>query len=313
MKPPCISRWLLTGVLCIVSSGIPALAGSAEPPERSGGCVWLDADGEPLPFQDHASILEVLRTASVLDRKKVGRGIAGTEKVTLEHDGLRFHAAFRTIDRRVEDTSLRSARHAVVYRDDALFEVAAYELSELLGIGRVPPVVARTIDGVEGTVQIWLEGATPEFVLVERGELDPPDAARFNQQKKIMRVFDNLIANPDRNQGNLLFDGQWTLWLIDHTRAFRRTSRLIEPHKLDGYDRRLWTILREADEETIRRRLEPYLEREEMSDLMRRRAKLIRRFEKLIARKGEHVVLFDLRPPKPGGSGSKGPGSAGQL
>ena len=39
-----------------------------------------------------------------------------------------------------------------------------------------------------------------------------------------MRVFDELIANTDRNQGNMLIDKQWKLWLIDHTRGFRTTS-----------------------------------------------------------------------------------------
>ena len=36
-----------------------------------------------------------------------------------------------------------------------------------------------------------------------------------------MRVFDELIANTDRNLGNMLIDRQWKLWLIDHSRAFR--------------------------------------------------------------------------------------------
>jgi hypothetical protein len=32
-------------------------------------------------------------------------------------------------------------------------------------------------------------------------------------------MFDQLIANIDRNQGNLLYDRDWHLVLIDHSRA----------------------------------------------------------------------------------------------
>ena len=40
-----------------------------------------------------------------------------------------------------------------------------------------------------------------------------------------MKLFDQLIANIDRNQGNLLYDADWHLFLIDHSRAFTtRTS-----------------------------------------------------------------------------------------
>ena len=37
-----------------------------------------------------------------------------------------------------------------------------------------------------------------------------------------VRVFDELIANRDRNIGNMLWTSTWKMWMIDHTRAFRR-------------------------------------------------------------------------------------------
>ena len=48
----------------------------------------------------------------------------------------------------------------------------------------------------------------------------------WNAQLHILRVFDELIANTDRNQGNMLIDSRWKLWLIDHSRAFRTSSDL---------------------------------------------------------------------------------------
>jgi hypothetical protein len=278
---------------------VPLPKARAEEPSRGlDDYVWLDVDGQPLPFQDHTEIREAMRAATVISREPTDRGIAEVEKIELEVGGTRFHAAFRHVDvsKRAAPT-LGARRRGEEYRDAAIFESAAYELSELLGIGRVPPVVVRKVGEKDGTVQIWMEEVTPEVVLVEEDRYEPPDALRFVQQKQIMSVFDNLISNRDRNQGNLLIDRDWNLWLIDHTRAFTRSSSLLSKDKLVMCERRLWASLQEVDEETIRLRLEPFLERTEISNLLRRRTKLIRHFEKLITKRGEAAVLYDVKPP----------------
>ena len=254
-------------------------------------------NGEPLPFQDHTTIRDWLRSANVISREKVKRGIAGVEKLVLEHEGIRFHAAFRSVDVTVRKAAPRGVeRSTKKYRDAAIFESAAYEISELLGIGRVPPVVERRIDDLNGTVQIWMEATSPEVVLIQENRLRPPDPVRWNQQKQILFVFDNLICNSDRNQGNLLIDRGWNIWFIDHTRAFKRSSKLIYLDKLTACERQLWKSLRETDDHTLRLRLEPYLESREITKLLTRRRTLIRRIQSLIKKHGEDAVLFDLRP-----------------
>jgi hypothetical protein len=114
-----------------------------------------------------------------------------------------------------------------------------------------------------------------------------------------MYVFDTLIANTDRNQGNLLIDDRWNIWLIDHTRAFRRTEELLYGKRLTTCERGMWAALQQVGEDTLEQHLEPHLERAEIVSLLRRRANLIRQFEKLISKQGEDAVLYDLRPPKP--------------
>jgi hypothetical protein len=136
---------LLVAVVALTSAS--ARYAHAQSPTGLDGYVWRDASGEPLPFQDHETIMEVLRTARVISREKVGRGVAGVERLLLAHEGLRFHAARKSAPRGIEKPTKK-------YRDAAIFESAAYELSELLGIGRVPPVVNRSIDGQDGTLQI---------------------------------------------------------------------------------------------------------------------------------------------------------------
>ena len=287
---------LLTAIVAL-SYGCARFA-HAESPTGIDGYIWLDANDERLPFQDDAAIQEWMRSANMISREKVGRGIAGVEKLVLEYEGLQIHAAFRHVDITVRKSAPQGIEQPrKKYRDAAIFESAAYELSELLGIGRVPPVVERSIDGQQGTVQIWMEGIRPEVVLIQGDQLHPPDGARWRQQKQIMYVFDNLTANSDRNQGNLLIDRSWNIWFIDHTRAFKRSSTLIYRNKLTQCERRLWKSLREVDEGTLRQRLDPFLESQEISKLLTRRRLLIRHIQSLINKNGEDEVLFDLRPP----------------
>ncbi len=270
-------------------------------PHLGHGYTWLDVDGRPLPFQEFEAIEKALREARVISREPVGIGVAGTERVVLELEGVRFRAAFRTVDRREQDTSSRNYGRPTKHylKDSALFENAAYELSELFGLHRVPPVVLRQLDGASGSLQIWMEGVTPESVLHEEGGLDPPDPTRWNRQKRLMFVFDNIVANRDRNKGNLLIDGSWTIWLIDHTRAFGTSSRLLYPDEMVACDRVVWDRLRTVQDDAIRERLEPYLSSKEISRVIRRRAKVVERLGDLIGSRGEDAVLFDLARREP--------------
>jgi len=292
------SRAFMALMTVAMVSCVQIRSAHAQSPTGIGGHIWLDSNEKPLSFQDHASIQDWMRSATVISREKVGRGIAGVEKLELKHETLHINAAFRHVDITVRKTAPQGIEQPrKKYRDAAIFESAAYEISELLGIGRVPPVIERSVDGQEGTVQIWMEAIRPEVVLIQGDQLLPPDVMRWRQQKQIMYVFDNLIANSDRNQGNLLIDRSWNIWFIDHTRAFKRSSTLIYRDKLTQCERQLWTALREVDEETLRQRVEPYLESQEISKLLTRRRLLIRHIQSLINKNGEEEVLFDLRPP----------------
>jgi len=304
MSTPCVvrfapsstrSRLLLLAAVVSLPAAQVRLVG-AEPPTQPSH-VWLDVEGQKLPFQDDDTIRDVLRSARVVSRTELDRGVAGVERFVLEHDNTRFHAAWRSVDRNEKELSPGS-RRPKRYRDAAVFECAAYELSELLGLRRVPPTVQRRVGTQEGTLQIWLEGTSGEDELSARDEMQPPDVKRWLRQKQVMYVFDNLISNADRNQGNIMIDGNWTIWFIDHSRAFERSSRLPYSKKVTACERRLWTSLRELDEDTVRQRLEPFLEGKEISTLLSRREKLIDHIQKLIDKKGEDAVLFDLQPPR---------------
>lgn len=261
------------------------------------GYVYRDIDGNPLPFQDHPTIVNVLRSASIVDQELMNRGVAGNIQLVLDHQGIRIRAVLRVIDK--EEREKTASKSIILkFRDSYIYEAAAYELDMMLGIGRIPPTTVRRVGEHQGTVQIWMERVTPEDILVDDDRLHPPNIERYTQQKAIMHVFDALIANTDRNQGNLLIDDHWNIWFIDHTRAFRETSKLIGLDHLDSCERRLWTVLASTDREAIRELMEPYLSPAEIKKLLRRRDKLIEHFQNRIEKYGEDAVLFDLLPPE---------------
>ena len=296
----CSSR-CRTWRLALVTLATASLAGApieaqTTPEPRAAAHVWLDGAGDPLPLQTHGEILEYLRSAEVVDRSPIGRGVTGAERIVLERGGVRVRAAFRTVDEihRGSFENLPTSVRRV--RDAAVFECAAYEVSEALGLGRVPPTVCRRIGKATGSVQIWLERGMTETDVAEKS-LEPPDMARWLLQKHLMYVFDALIANLDRNQGNVLIDGDWRLWFIDHTRAFVQTGDLLNRKRITRCSRDLWRVLRNLDEASLQQRLEPFLTKGEITALLKRRIELVAHIQKLIAAQGEAAVLFEIDPP----------------
>ncbi|MDG2263364.1 MAG: SCO1664 family protein [Actinomycetota bacterium] len=99
-------------------------------------------------------------------------------------------------------------------------EVAAFELSDELGWGLVPPTVAR--DGVhgEGSVQLFIDADFEEhhFTLVE-------DEIHHEQLKR-MAIFDVVANNTDRKSGHCLLAADGHIWGIDHGLCFSEDFKL---------------------------------------------------------------------------------------
>ena len=66
-----------------------------------------------------------------------------------------------------------------------------------------------------------------------------------------MKIWDELIQNKDRNRGNLLWTSDWSMWLIDRTRAFRLGKELVTPNDLTRCDRRLLEGMRALTTESL--------------------------------------------------------------
>ena len=175
-----------------------------------------------MPFQNDSEILEFLRTARVVTWKSVGVGVNDISKVLLEKDGVQLHAAFRKVSIFKQRIKMDNGDIKSSFRDDCRFELAAYRLSRPLGLDNVPPVVKRKIGSDTGTLQVWVENAMMEMERHSEN-LQPPRELPWTQQWQTIRLFDNLIENDDRNEGNILIDVDWKLWMIDHTGSFGTT------------------------------------------------------------------------------------------
>ncbi len=260
---------------------------------------WLGEEGEALPFDDAEAVRQFLSTAEIVSIRALPDGVTKPRRMAMESGGVRARAVFRYVHIESLRKRLSSGEFVMYFRDSYVNEVAAYELAALFGLDNIPPVVLREVSGQEGSVQAWLEHSMRETDRRQRG-LKPPNQRYYNNQFYQMRVFDNLIHNIDRNQGNFLFDENWKLWMIDHTRAFaREKKKLWAPDEVIGLTPELWRRLQEVKDEEIVAALDAYLPGPELRALLARRELLVELIRRRIAERGEGRVLFDLDPAKP--------------
>lgn len=271
-------------------------AAVAAPAARGPEGPWRGQDGKLLPFADADAALDFLRSAEIVERHVIQGTFNNPVRLTLERDGVRARAIFRTVEQSGMSLN-QKIDHRLMLRDSYRFEVAAWELARLLGLDNVPPTALRTIDGQEGSIQLWIEQASPVDALTAGGQaLAQPDL--YALQRHELQVFDALILNYDRNAGNQLLDGGGKLWYVDHTRTFMRMPDLLDADNLRFCDRRLLNGLKQLDRDAVKTALAPYLEPAQIDALLKRQKLLLKRFDRLIAERGEDAVVFELIRPR---------------
>ena len=251
---------------------------------------FWDGEGRALALQAEEDLVEFLRTAPVGQSSRIESGINRSRRVILEKGALSLTAVFRDVHSEASSAPLPSGR-ARMLRDDSIFELAAYRLSRLIGIGRVPPTVEREVDGVMGTLQLWIHGAmTDEDRAL--GKAGRPELKEMGDEWQMMALFDNLIFNDDRNHQNVLYDRQHRLWMIDHTRAFRSYHELPYPSAVERCESTVWKRLKAVRPARLRRDLEDILRPGEIDALIVRRKLLVEHIQELIEDNGKSAVLF---------------------
>lgn len=253
--------------------------------------VFLDAEGKPLPFANDEELLEFLREAKVVDVKDIGEGITRPRRLTLERNGVRARAAFRNVRTESHVANLPGGQREFLFRDFYGFEPAAYRLGLLLGFDNIPPAALRRLDGKPGSVQVWIEKATTETRRRE-SESELADPLDWGRQIQMMLIWDALVGNTDRNLGNYLSTPGGQVWMIDHTRSFRRGADLRGTQLIARCERGVLERLRTVADAEMVASVNDGLRPPEISSLLERRRKLVDLIEGLIRERGEASVLF---------------------
>jgi hypothetical protein len=252
---------------------------------------------EPAARRSRAEMEQFLLNADVVQKKALGVGVTNSEKAVLSDGKLQHEAHIQTID--VQNNSFTSSRGTELnFKDSYKFNIAAYRLDKIMDLNMIPVSVVRKVAGKTSAVTWWVDDKMFDDVDRKKQGIEPPNQDDWNKQMYVVRVFDQLIYNTDRNLGNLVIDKQWRMWMIDHTRAFRLQTKLQNEKNLVMCDRKLLASLRKLDQDTLEEHLLPFLTKGEVKALLTRRDLIVKFFDNAVKEKGEGAVLYDL-PARP--------------
>ena len=207
-------------------------------------------------------IEEFLRTAPIERVEELSLGVTRPSRAWLQAGGPVASAAWKPI---------RPGTYKG-FRESYQAEIAAYEMDKLLELHMVPPAVERTLNGKAGALIMWIDG-----VRMWRDVPEKPTTPEWKLQMVRMGMFDALIGNVDRNAGNILIDDRWTVYLIDHSRAFVGFTSL--PFDIKTFDPSLWARMRALDEPRLQAALGRWVERKAIRAILSRRDKMAKRFK----------------------------------
>jgi len=239
-------------------------------------------------------IKQFLQTAEVIKSKPSSKGVTHPWRLTLSDGTITHDASFQAIDEHKAENKFENGRVEVNFADSYKYNIAAYQLAELIAMDDMLPVyVERKWDGKTGSLSWWLPVKMDDADRVEK-KIEVPDAYKdkWNRQMAKIRVFDQLVYDTDPNLTNVLIGEDWTLWRIDFSRAFRSSKDLQAPKDLVKCDRQLFERLKALKADELTEKTKRYLTKTEVNAVMARRDKIVARFQRLIAEKGENEVLY---------------------
>jgi hypothetical protein len=259
-----------TAVAVLATLALATPAPAQAPAQASAGAkTWVG---------HYAQLEEYLRTAPIERVEDVPVGVTKPKRAFFAPGGPVGSVTFK---------HLPMGRHGGFW-DAYQAEIAAYELDRLLGLDMVPITVERRVGSELASVQMWVEGCR---MIKDVDQSACPSPVEWAKQACRQRVFDNLIANIDRNAGNILVDGQWNMILIDHSRAFASDTMPFEK-QMTRIDRETFAKLKALDEAGLMKTVRPWvLGDASVRDILKRRDRIVARFEKLSRERGEATVF----------------------
>lgn len=238
---------------------------------------------------------QFLRDAEVIKSKRVSRGITGTRRVTLSDGETTHDASLQTVDE-FKHSKETGRGVEINFRDSYRYNIAAYRLDRLLGLGMIPVSVERKIAGEKGALTWWIDDVLMLELERYRKKIDPPSPEAWNDQIFQARLFNELVYNTDPNLGNLIITTDWKLWMIDFSRAFRTFDKLRAPRNVakPRVARTVFERMKGLDEDMLDDAVGQYLLKPEKKGVLARCRLLVEHIEREIERRGEAAVLFDM-------------------
>lgn len=239
--------------------------------------VAVVAQPETMSISDFASVEEIegfLSNASVVLAEPIGGGSTRPLRLTLEANGRRCRATYKTNDADMTCTFEGVERPC---KDSYLHEVAAYRLDRMLGVDMVPPTVIRELRGTRGSLQLHIEGSINESNRVME-DLQPTDAGLWADQMAKIRLFDRFILNPGRDQANILVTtADWSVFLVEQGRAFAplQSTSLDDLPSLGEVASGFAAALTAVSAERLRSELGDVLSEEQLGALVTRRSRIL--------------------------------------
>jgi len=218
-----------------------------------------------------------MATTNVIKLEDVPIGVTKPQRAVFEPGGLVRRAAWKPL----------APGYRKGFRESYKAEIAAYKLDRMLELNMVPPVIERKMSRITGAMVYWIENTKPWDVNKPPSSPDPEWSRRVSR----MRLFDQLVLNIDRNAGNLLYDDDWHLFLIDHSRAFTERREIKGPAVPARIDRALWNRIEALTPEDLQAGLGQWLTKSELTALMARRDRIRDQIKKMVATRGESAFF----------------------
>jgi hypothetical protein len=221
-----------------------------------------------------------LKQAKITKTKGTGKGVTDSTRATMSDGTITHDAHIQIIDEYKRE--FRSTLGVELdFRDSWTYNVAGYKLDRMIGLNMVPVSVQGHYRSNRAAITWWVDD-----VMIDEGDrlkkkTEPPNKAEWARQTQMMRLFDELIANTDRNLGNMIYTSDWRLWLIDHTRAFRKNTTLKNPGRVSRCERTVFEKLKALDRATLKRELGDYLDDGHIKGILARRDLIVKKLEGL--------------------------------
>jgi hypothetical protein len=271
MRPSLVAAFLaaLLSAVVVAQQPTPAPAPASAPAPA------------PAPKLTDAQMEQFLLHAKVGKTHSASKGVTASLRATLSDGTLTHDAQIQAIDEHQQQFNGSAGGVEFDFKDSWAFNVAGYRVDRLIGMNMVPVSVERKWDYHDAAFTWWIDDVVMDEQERLKRKQEPPDVVAWNQQMQMMRTFDELIANIDRNLGNLIITRDWHLWPIDHTRAFRTNHDLRKPANVTHADRAVVERMKGLDKETLRRATSKYLTTFQIDALLARRDAIVKHLEGL--------------------------------